>query len=153
MNKTLTYTVRKRRDGVWEALGDAWPNLKGEGRTEFLAIGHLKKQVQESLPAMYGLYETSNIGATVNLRGVCADEAFAQAWVEENEPRNTWESRHFRATPLLGRDPEAPTDGITTVTVRTIRPEKYLLIDRETGHQWEIKDGHWARATTPNDPT
>lgn len=32
------------------------------------------------------------------------------------------------------------------VTVETHKPEKYLLIDRETGAQWEIRDGKWMRA-------
>lgn len=102
MNETLTYTVRKSFCGNWEAFSDAWPNLIGVSRTEYLAIDHLKKQIQEALPAVFGLYETSNIGTSVNLRGVCLDEAFAQAWVDENDPSKTWESRHWRSIPLLG---------------------------------------------------
>ncbi len=51
---------------------------------------------------MIGLYETSNIGSSVNLRGVCADESFAQAWVAENDSQKTWESRSYRSIPLLG---------------------------------------------------
>lgn len=102
MNETLAYTIRKADDGIWEARSDAWPNLKGEGRTEHLAIDHLKKQVQEAQPAVIGLYETSNIGSSVNLRGVCMDESFAQSWVAENDQQKTWETRHYRSIPLLG---------------------------------------------------
>lgn len=32
------------------------------------------------------------------------------------------------------------------VSVDTYKPEKYLLVDRETGNQWEIRDGTWKRA-------
>lgn len=102
VNETLAYTIRKADDGIWEASSDAWPNLKGAGRTEHLAIDHLKKQIQDAQPAVIGLFETSNIGSSVNLRAVCMDETFAQAWVAENEPRKTWESRHYRRIPLLG---------------------------------------------------
>lgn len=101
MSETLTYTIRKADDG-WEAFSDAWPHLKGAGRTEYLAIVHLKKQVQEAQPSIIGLYETSNIGSSVNLRGVCMEESFALTWVAENDPQKTWESRHFRRIPLLG---------------------------------------------------
>lgn len=102
MNETLTYTVRKSACGNWEAFSDAWPNLIGVSRTEYLAIDHLKKQIQEAQPSVIGLYETSNIGSAVNLRGVCFDESFAKVWVAENEPQKTWESRHYRSIPLLG---------------------------------------------------
>lgn len=102
MNETLTYTVRKADDGIWTAFSDTWPLLKGEGRTEHLAIDHLKKQIQDAQPTAFALYETSNIGTGSNLRGVCVDEQFAQAWASENVPARTWESRHYRAIPLLG---------------------------------------------------
>ncbi len=48
MNETLAYAIRKADDGIWEAKIDAWPSLKGAGRTEHLAIDHLKKQIQEA---------------------------------------------------------------------------------------------------------
>lgn len=45
----------------------------------------------------------------------------------------------------------APTPDytLTTVKVSTRKPDKYLLIDRELGHQWEIRDGRWMRAENP----
>jgi hypothetical protein len=38
---------------------------------------------------------------------------------------------------------------MTKVAVETHKPDKYLLIDRETGDQWEIRDDHWKRAENP----
>lgn len=35
---------------------------------------------------------------------------------------------------------------LTSVTIETRNPEKYLLIDRDTGEHWEIRDGAWERA-------
>ena len=102
MSETLAYTIRRADDGAWEAVSDAWPHLKGAGRTEHLAIDHLKTQIKDAQPSVIGLYETSNIGSSVNLRGVCMDEPFARAWVAENNPQKTWESRHYRSIPLLG---------------------------------------------------
>lgn len=29
------------------------------------------------------------------------------------------------------------------LTIHTRRPDKWLMIDRETGHQWEWRDGSW----------
>lgn len=97
-----TYTIRKADDGLWEAVTDSHPELRGVGRTEYLAIDHLKKLIQDLQPVAWGLYETTNSGARVSLRGVCMDESFAQAWVDENDRQVTWESRHYRKVPLLG---------------------------------------------------
>ncbi|OQW34491.1 MAG: hypothetical protein A4E20_10755 [Nitrospira sp. SG-bin2] len=102
MNATPTYTIRKSDDGMWEAFSDESPNLKGIGRTEHLAIDHLKQQVQEAQPSVIGLYETTNIGSRVTLRGVCMDEDFAREWVRANDPSKTWESRHQSRIPILG---------------------------------------------------
>jgi hypothetical protein len=102
VTETLTYTIRRADDGVWEAVSDAWPNIKGQGRTEHLAIDHLKQQIAAAQPTMVALYETSNIGTSSNLRGVCLDEEFARQWVEENDPSKSWESRHYHRIPLLG---------------------------------------------------
>ncbi|MFZ2238086.1 MAG: hypothetical protein WAV90_00930 [Gordonia amarae] len=102
MNETLTYTVRKVGSDAWEASSDAWPLLKGEGATDIVAITHLKQQIAAAQPCMFGLYETSDIGARTILRGVCSDESFARSWVAENDETKTWESRSYLPIPLLG---------------------------------------------------
>lgn len=38
------------------------------------------------------------------------------------------------------------TEPLVTLTVTTRKPEKYLLIDRETGDRWEWRNDRWMRA-------
>ncbi len=44
-------------------------------------------------------------------------------------------------TDVLGGQPP-----VVKVVVETRKPWKYLLVDRETGQQWEIREGRWVRA-------
>ena len=46
---------------------------------------------------------------------------------------------------------EAEADDILTVAVTSRNPEKYLLINREDGSQWEIKNENWSRVHTNPD--
>ncbi len=38
---------------------------------------------------------------------------------------------------------------LVTLTISTRVPSKWLIVDRETGDEWEWRDGAWRRPTDP----